>query len=206
MAGSFGSLATFSFYPSKNLGAMGDGGMMTTREANLAVRLRILRSHGEAEKYLHQEFCLNSRLDALQAAILRVKLRHLEQWTQKRREAANRYDDLLEQTGLSPEKFTLPYRLEVSLPHTRHTFYQYTIRCRDRDALSDYLMKRGIGSGVHYPHVVYRQPAFEVYREKETNCTEAEKACVEVLSIPMFPELTAEQQEYVVNAISEFYS
>ncbi len=204
-AGSIGDAGCFSFFPSKNLGAYGDAGLMTTGDKELAGRLRVLRLHGEREKYVHHEVGINSRLDAIQAAVLGVKLKYVDGWSDARRGNAERYDRLLAKRGLVPEKATLPYNGENRNKRHRHIYHQYTLRVRQRDGLAKHLRSVGIGHAVYYPVPLYLQPCFRFLGYKEGLCPEAEKASREVISLPIFPELTEAQQEAVVDAIAEFY-
>ena len=197
-AGSIGHLGCLSFFPTKNLGAYGDGGMVLTNDDKLAERVRMLRVHGSRPKYYHHMVGTNSRLDALQAAILRAKLPYLEQWTRARQELASRYDKFLH--GL--EGIEIPYRAQ----DRTHIFHQYTIRVLNgkRDALRAYLAQRGIGTEVYYPLPLHLQPCFRHLGYKEGDLPESEKASREVLSLPIFPELTEEEQLYVLQSILEF--
>jgi len=197
-AGSIGHLGCLSFFPTKNLGAYGDGGMVLTNDDELAERVRMLRVHGSKPKYYHHMVGTNSRLDALQAAILRAKLPHLEEWTRARQELASRYDKFLH--GL--EGIEIPYRAQ----DRTHIFHQYTIRVLNgkRDALRAYLAQRGIGTEVYYPLPLHLQPCFRHLGYKEGDLPESEKASREVLSLPIFPELTEEEQLYVLQSILEF--
>ena len=200
-AGSMGAAGAFSFFPSKNLGAFGDGGVVTTGDDALAARLRMLRMHGERERYKHQEIGWNSRLDALQAAILRVKLPHLDAWSAGRVANADRYDRLFAAAGLvAKERVTLPVRA----PHAGHIFNQYTIRVRRRDALGEHLKSRGVGYGIYYPIPLHLQECFARLGYEQGDFPEAERASQEVLSLPIFPELTPAQLERVVSAIADF--
>ncbi len=198
--GTFGHIGCLSFFPSKNLGAYGDGGAVLTDDPALHERLSMLANHGARRKYYHELIGVNSRLDALQAAILRVKLRHLDAYTQARREAAARYDALLADCpGL-----TLPYRA----PERTHVFHQYTIRVHPdvpggRDGLRRYLEQRGIPTAVYYPVPLHQLPAFADFGPHDT-LPEAEKAAREVLSLPMHTELTPEQQAYIAEAIRTY--
>ena len=198
-AGSMGAVGCFSFFPSKNLGGAGDGGLMTTNDDALAAKLRILRVHGMEPKYYHQIVGICSRLDGLQAAVLRVKLRHLDQWTESRRTNATRYSDLFSATGLS----------EVVTPKvhadTRHIFHQYTIRCQHRDELKAHLQAAGIGSEVYYPVPLHLQECFAFLGYKRGDLPVTEQAMMECLSLPIYPELITDQQQYVVEKIAEFY-
>lgn len=197
-AGTIGDLGCFSFFPTKNLGAYGDGGMVVTNDGELAERVRILRVHGSKPKYYHHIVGTNSRLDAIQAAILRAKLPHLDDWATARRNIAERYDHLLAEV---PGVVT-PHR-----PDDRtHVFHQYTIRVLGgkRDALQHYLKGQGIGTQIYYPLPLHLQECFQPLGYKEGDLPESERASREVLSLPMFPELTDEEQEYVVREIKAF--
>ena len=207
-AGSLGDMAAFSFYPTKNLSAYGDAGLLTTGDAHLADRVRILRAHGMRERYFHEEIGWNSRLDTLQAAILLVKLRHIERWSLQRQERANAYANLFVQHGLVENGIypthgvVLPY---VD-PRGTHVFHQYVIRVPRRDALRAFLTERGIGSEVYYPLPLHMQQCFESLGYAEGAFPESERAAREVLALPMFPELTQVEQEHVVEAIAAFFS
>jgi len=192
----FGQIGCLSFYPTKNLGAYGDGGMAITRDDEIADRLRVLRQHGGRVKYHHERLGYNSRLDELQAAILRVKLRHLAEWTAARQQVAAQYDQLL--AGLP---VTTPYRS----PEATHVYHQYTIRAPRRDALQAFLKERGIGTMVYYPVPLHLQPIYAHLGVPEGSLPEAERAAKEVLSLPIYPELTEEQVQTVANTIREFY-
>ena len=194
-AGSVGDLGAFSFFPSKNLGAAGDGGMMTTQDDTLADRLRLLREHGARPKYYHSLVGTNSRLDALQAAILRVKLRHLDRWSEKRAKNAARYDQLFEGARL-----TRPYKDA----RTRHIYNQYMIRVPERDALRQHLAERGIGTEIYYPVPLHLQKCFAQLGHLEGDMPQAEAAAKEVLALPIYPELTEEQIRYVAACVREF--
>ena len=207
-AGSLGDLAAFSFYPTKNLGAYGDAGMVTTDNQQMAERIRSLRVHGMRERYYHEEVGWNSRLDTLQAAILLVKLRHIKVWNQQRRERAASYDQLFRQSGLAEAG---PYPQHgVVLPRTdprgTHVFHQYVIRATRRDALKAFLTERSIGSEIYYPVPLHLQPCLATLGYQEGDLPESERAAREVLALPIFPELTAEEQACVVATIAEFFS
>jgi len=207
-AGSLGVSAAFSFYPTKNLSAYGDAGIVTTQDAATAEHMRRLRNHGSPERYLHTEFGWNARMDAIQAAVLRVKLKHINKWNQQRRERAATYDRLLSQAGLiSADSEALVRRIQTS-PQAFHVFHQYVIRTKDgrRDELRKFLAARGIGTEVYYPTPLHSQPVFAYLGYKEGALPESERAAKEVLALPMFPELTEEEQRVVVQAISEFHS
>jgi dTDP-4-amino-4,6-dideoxygalactose transaminase len=201
-AGAIGTIAAFSFFPSKNLGGFGDGGMMTTGDEVLAAKLRMLRVHGERERYKHQEIGWNSRLDALQAAVLRVKLPHLDTWAAGRVAHADRYDRLFASSGLVAQERV---RVPVRAPYAGHVFNQYTIRVRERDALVEHLKARGIGYGIYYPIPLHLQECFARFGHRAGDFPETERAAAEVLSLPIFPELAPAQIEEVVEAIADFW-
>ena len=199
-AGSMGSIGCFSFYPSKNLGGAGDGGMLVTNDDDHAARLRMLRVHGEERKYHHRVIGLNSRLDAIQAAVLRVKLPYLEEWSTARTRNAARYSELFTDAGLA-EEIGLPF----VKPGVRHIFNQYVIRVgRQRDALRAHLNDSGIGSEIYYPVPLHLQECFRYLGYAEGDFPEAERAARETLALPVYPELTPEQQAYVVETIRSF--
>jgi len=205
-AGSIGALATFSFYPSKNLSAYGDAGLVTTNQAEFADHMRRLRNHGSPQRYLHEELGWNCRLDAIQAAVLRVKLPHVETWNRKRREHAAAYDLLLTQSGLISATGDSPVRVLTRSPHAHHVYHQYVIRAQRRDQLRQFLTDRKIGTEIYYPIPLHLQPAFAYLGYREGDLPESERAAREVLALPMFPELTDEEQQWVVESIAEFYS
>lgn len=201
-AGSMGTIGCFSFYPSKNLGGAGDAGMLVTNDDEHAKRLRMLRVHGEETKYHHQVIGINSRLDALQAVVLRTKLKYLEGWNQERQRRARQYEIMFSDAGLS-EVIEVPYvRSEA-----RHVYHQFVIRVRGgkRDALLDHLSNSGIGSGVYYPVPLHLQNCFAYLGHKEGDFPFAEAAAKETLALPVYPELTDQQQDYVVSKIGEFF-
>jgi len=203
MAGEVPTIGTFSFFPSKNLGGYGDGGMIVTQDAQIAERLKRLRVHGGAKQYVHDEVGYNSRLDALQAAVLSAKLPHLGAWSAKRRENAAYYDSALAQLGRSGA-LTTPY----VAPENESIFNQYTLRIAGgkRAALQAFLKEKGIGTSIYYPLPLHLQPCFAYLGYKEGQCPESELAAKEVLSIPIFPELTRQQLDEVVAGISAFFS
>jgi dTDP-4-amino-4,6-dideoxygalactose transaminase len=198
--GNLGTFGCFSFFPSKNLGGAGDGGLITTNDEGQNTRLRILRVHGSRTKYCYEELGINSRLDALQAAILRVKLRYLERWTMARQVNAGRYRNLFQEHNLD-ELISLP-KVPASC---NHVFNQFVIRSRSRDQLRQHLADAGIPSEVYYPKPLHLQPAFAWLNHSEGDFPEAEAASREVLALPIFPELKEEQQLAVVEAIARFY-
>ena len=197
-AGTLGTAGAFSFFPTKNLGGFGDGGMITTNDAELAERLRKLRVHGGRQMYHHEMVGTNSRLDAVQAAVLSAKLPHLDGWTERRRRNAAFYDERL--AGLAPAVRT-PKRLD----HNEHVYNQYTIRAERRDELRAHLEERGIGTGVYYPVPLHLQACFAELGYREGDLSESERAAREVLSLPIYPELTPDQLEEVVGGVEEFY-
>jgi dTDP-4-amino-4,6-dideoxygalactose transaminase len=201
-AGAAGAAGCFSFYPTKNLGAAGEAGMVTTGDELTAERLRRLRVHGGATEYMHEEVGFNSRLDTLQAAVLRVKLPHLDAWSEARRERAAAYTRLFEDAGLS-EVVTPPY----VRPGARHIFHQYVVRvpAPRRDPLMAHLKEHGVGTKVYYPVPLHLQACFAHLGYKEGDFPESERAARETLALPMFPELTGEQQAYVVETVRRFF-
>ena len=200
-AGTHGDFGCFSFFPSKNLGGAGDGGLITTNSPEMAERLRMLRTHGSKRKYFHEILGTNSRLDALQAAILRVKLRHLDAWAAGRRDRAERYRKLFSDPGVSEFITCPPGPSERFL----HVYNQFTIRCQQRDELKVFLSSKGIPSEIYYPLPLHLQPAFEFLGYREGDMPNAEKASREVLSLPVFPELSDAQQDLVVLSLADFY-
>jgi len=199
-AGVLGDSACFSFYPSKNLGCYGDGGAVVTNDAKVAERVAKLRNHGRMSKYQHDELGYGHRLDGMQAAILGVKLPYLDDWNAARRDRAARYNELLSD---------LPLQTPYNLPTVEPVYHCYTIRLAedvDRDAVVQHLKDRGIGVGVHYPIPLHMQPAYEFLGLTEGCCPVSEKAALQVLSLPIYAELTDEQQDYVVAALHEALS
>ncbi len=197
-AGSFGDIACFSFYPGKNLGAYGDGGAVATSDEQLAQKIRMLRNHGREKKYEHEMEGVNSRLDELQAAVLRVKLRHLDEWNKARRERADIYNRLLQDiNGL-----VLPF--EVS--GAESVYHLYVVRAQNRDKLQAVLKEQGIASGVHYPIPLHLQPAYQWLGLGKGDFPEAEKSADEILSLPMYPELSLADQEKIAQEIKAFFA
>ncbi len=202
-AGAVGAAGCFSFYPTKNLGAAGEAGLVTTNDAGVAERLRRLRVHGGATEYHHDEVGFNSRLDTFQAAVLRVKLPHLDAWSDARRERADNYTRLIEEAGLG-EFVTPPHVSEGA----RHIFHQYVVRvaAERRDALLEHLKQNGVGTKVYYPVPLHLQPCFADLGYRAGDFPESERAARETLALPMFPELTGAQQEYVVETLRRFFA
>lgn len=200
-AGSLGHMACFSFYPTKNLGGAGDGGMLTTDDIELAEKVKMLRDHGMRPRYYYRFVGVNSRLDEVQAAVLRIKLSRLEQWQDRRAAIAESYNRLFDQAGLG-DKLSTP----VVAPGRRHVYHQYVVRIRDgrRDALREYLRGFEIGSEIYYPVPLHLQDCFRTLGYKEGDFPESELAAREVLALPIYPSLTASQQEAVVGRIAEF--
>jgi dTDP-4-amino-4,6-dideoxygalactose transaminase len=205
-AGSIGASAAFSFYPTKNLSAYGDAGMVTTRDPELAKRMRRLRSHGSERRYHHEEFGWNTRMDAIQAAVLQVKLKYIEDWNQQRRERAAYYGKLLAEPGLLTRTANSPVALLAVSAEADHVFHQYVIRAQRRDELRRFLSDRKIGTEIYYPVPLHLQPCFAYLGYREGDLPESERAAKEVLALPMFPELTADEQKWVAESIAEFYS
>ena len=205
-AGTLGKAAAFSFYPSKNLSAYGDAGLVTTNDPEIAECTRRLRNHGSPRRYLHEEMGWNCRLDAIQAAVLRVKLPHVETWNRLRAEHAGTYDRLLTQSGLLSVKADSPVRTLVCVPNAHHVYHQYVIRAQRRDELHQFLAQRKIGTEIYYPIPLHLQPVFSYLGYREGDFPEAERAAGEVLALPMFPELRPDEQQWVVESIAEFYS
>ncbi|MFN0277248.1 MAG: DegT/DnrJ/EryC1/StrS family aminotransferase [Pyrinomonadaceae bacterium] len=200
-AGSFGEIGCFSFYPSKNLGGMGDGGFVTTNDDQLAKKLNALRVHGAEEKYFHKYVGLNSRLDGFQGAVLRVKLPHLDTWTKKRCSNAENYRQMFTNLGLN-EQINLPTTRE----NCKHIYNQYVVRVPGRrHDLRKFLTQKGIGTDIYYPVPLHLQECFAYLGYVEGDMPEAERAARETLALPIFPELRIEQQEYVVKTIDEFF-
>jgi dTDP-4-amino-4,6-dideoxygalactose transaminase len=210
-AGACGAYGCFSFFPSKNLGGAGDGGLLTTQDAARAAKLVALRNHGMAPKYYHKILGGNFRLDALQAAVLQVKLGHLDTWMAGRRRNAARYDQLFRAAGLAPAIVTLPTtpcaeagRADAEGCHC-HVFNQYVIRVPQRDALRAFLAKRNVGTEVYYPVPLHLQECFRDLGHRPGDFPESERAANETLALPIYPELTATQADYVVASIREFF-
>ena len=205
-AGSLGDAAAFSFYPTKNLSAFGDAGLVTTSSAEIDRHARSLRAHGMTRRYYHDEVGWNSRLDELQAAVLNVKLRYLPQWNQQRRTLAARYDQLLREAGLVADSTADGIVLPYTDPRATPVFHQYVIRAPRRDALRDHLAAQQIGSEIYYPVPIHLQAALKDLGYKPGDFPHAERAAAEVLALPLYPELRDEEQQTVVAAIRAFYA
>jgi dTDP-4-amino-4,6-dideoxygalactose transaminase len=205
-AGSMGLAGAFSFYPGKNLGACGEGGAITTNDADLAAKMRMLRDHGQAKKYYHDIEGFNGRLDAMQAGFLSVKMKHLPDWTKARQNAAARYQALFAKTGTAqtgPGRIGLPFEPEWS----RAVYHLFVVRVENRDEFMKQMGEAGIATGIHYPIPLHLQKAYTGLGYKQGDFPVAERVSLEIVSLPMFPQLTAEQQERVVkeamNVVSE---
>jgi len=231
-AGSMGHFGCFSFFPSKNLGGFGDGGMVTTSDEEMADKLKILRAHGSKPKYYHHLVGGNFRLDALQAAVLLVKLKYLDDWTAKRRQNASYYNTLFQQSGLVENGFVVPPRAvwesgsavnpqsppAIASPQARrageirnpklvgHIYNQYVIRAKKRDELRAYLGEHNVGTEIYYPLPLHLQLCFADLSYKAGDFPESEKAAAETLALPIYPELEPAQQEYVVDRVNSFYA
>jgi len=199
-AGAIGHLGCFSFFPSKNLGGFGDGGLVTTNDDRLAHQVRLLRNHGMEPKYFHKVVGGNFRLDAIQAAVLRVKLPHLARWTEGRRANASRYRQLFHDAGLAGTVC-----LPSERPDRHHIYNQCVVRVPDRDGLKRHLDAAGVGTEIYYPVPFHLQECFAGLGYKPGDFPHAEKAAAEVLALPIYPELTLEQQQYVVDQIAAYY-
>jgi dTDP-4-amino-4,6-dideoxygalactose transaminase len=204
-AGSLGDAAAFSFYPTKNLSAFGDAGLVTTSDAEIEDRARLLRAHGMRQRYVHEEIGWNSRLDSIQAAVLEVKLRYLPQWNSARRDRAAAYQRLFQEAGLAAATIDDGVVLPFTGPRAEHVFHQYVVRVARRDALRQFLADRGIGTEVYYPIPLHLQGSLASLGYKQGDFPVAERAAAEVLALPMYPELREDEQETVVEAIAEFY-
>ncbi len=212
-AGSLGDAAAFSFYPTKNLSAFGDAGLVTCRQSAMDESLRSLRAHGMTRRYYHDEVGWNSRLDTLQAAVLQVKLRHLPAWNQQRRTLAARYNELFLAAGIavqtspeSPRTITDGIVLPYTHPRAQHVFHQYVVRAPRRDDLRAHLTRENIGSEVYYPLCLHQQDALRDLGYATGDFPEAERAAAEVLALPMYPELRDDEQQTIVVAIRRFYT
>jgi dTDP-4-amino-4,6-dideoxygalactose transaminase len=202
-----GDLGTLSFFPSKNLGAFGDGGMVLTNDESLAQKIKLLRVHGSRDKYFYEILGGNFRLDAIQAAILRVKLKYLENWQEKRIEKAAYYDLTFKESGLGEEGLI---QIPESLYKDRgiknyHVYHQYVIRTKKRDKLKEFLQEKGVAAAVYYPRPLHLQKCFSYLGYKKGDFPAAEKAAQEVLALPIYPELKPDQQDYIVSSVQSFY-
>jgi len=200
-AGQIGNLGCFSFYPTKNLGAFGDAGMVVTDQPDFSEKVRLLRVHGSQPKYFHKSIGINSRLDTMQAAILLVKFKYLEKWTLERQKKAERYQ-LLFQDALSSVN---GLRLPTIQYQNRHIFHQYVIRAPERDRLKKYLAEEGIGTDIYYPLPLHLQECFSFLKYKRGDFPNSERAAEEVLALPIYPELPEDHQTLVVDRIKAFY-
>jgi dTDP-4-amino-4,6-dideoxygalactose transaminase len=198
-AGSMGKAAAFSFYPGKNLGACGEAGAATTNDGDLARTMRMLRDHGQAQKYYHDLEGYNGRLDSIQAGILKVKLKHLPEWTQKRQAAAARYQELF--AGMD-EGITQP----VEPSWAKGVYHLYVVRVQNREDLMKHLTSKGIGVGIHYPIPLHLQNAYQNLGYRKGDLPVAEKVALEIVSLPMFPGLTSDQQRRIVSEVTTFVS
>ncbi|MBS3105451.1 DegT/DnrJ/EryC1/StrS family aminotransferase [Candidatus Woesearchaeota archaeon] len=194
-AGSMGDASCFSFYPGKNLGAYGEAGAVCTNNKEIAKELVLLRQHGELTRYYHDIIGDNCRMEAIQGAVLGVKIKYIEEWTEKRRKNAEHYNKLLKESGIA-----LPYEAD----YARHVYHIYAIRLKNRDMLREFLGKNGVSAGIHYPIPVHLQKAYSFMGMKKGSFPVSEKVAGEILSLPMYPELSEEQMEYVSNSINDF--
>jgi len=194
--GTFGILGCFSFYPTKNLGAFGDGGLVTTNSDILAERIRILRDHGQDPKYIYRLIGGNFRLDSIQAGVLSEKLNHLDYWNEKRRQNAALYDKLFKDS---------PVKSPLVTPNNRSVYHQYTVTVPERDRLKKFLADNGVGSAIFYPGCLHLQQCFRQLGYRPGDLPVAERLCEQVLSLPIYPELSADQIEYVAETVLKFY-
>lgn len=208
-AGSLGDIAAFSFYPTKNLGGIGDGGLVTSSSVDLVEKVRLLRHHGQSDTYRHTLVGTNSRLDEIQAAVLRVKLHHLDEWTESRRQAAASLGQLLLDSGISVSSEGTLQDADLALPveqsGNHHVYNLFTVRARRRDDLKAHLAERGIGCGIYYPLPLHLQPCFSFLGYQEGAFPHAENACREALSLPLFPGIAQAELEQVSAAVAGFY-
>jgi dTDP-4-amino-4,6-dideoxygalactose transaminase len=196
--GSLSDVASFSFYPGKNLGAYGEAGAVTTNNDELAKKLKMYREHGQSEKYHHETCGHNYRMEAIQGAVLGVKLKYLNEWTNKRREVAKKYRDMLEGVG----DIILPQEM----PYSKHVYHLFVIKTKQRDGLQKYIGENGVASGLHYPIPLHLQNSFKNLGYKKGDFPNTEELAINCLSLPMFPEITDEQIDYVVKTIKEFFN
>ena len=204
---SIGDAGILSFFPSKNLGGFGDGGMVLTNDEKLAQKLKLLRVHGSRNKYFYDIIGGNFRLDAIQAAVLRIKLKHLDGWQRKRKEKASYYQRIFTESGLVAEGVVqTPEALyKNSSTEYFHTYHQYVIRAKERDKMKEFLEEKGVNTAIYYPLPLHLQKCFTYLGYREGDFPVAEKASREVLALPIYPELTADQQDYIASSITEFY-
>jgi dTDP-4-amino-4,6-dideoxygalactose transaminase len=195
--GGIGKIASFSFYPGKNLGAYGEGGAITTNDAELAHKAKLYREHGSSKKYYHQTLGHNYRMEAIQGAVLKVKMKYINQWTEKRRAIASLYKDLLK----DEEQIILPFEA----PYSKHVYHLFVIQSEERDLLMQHLNDNGVSTGLHYPVPLHLQECFKDLGYKNGQFPETEKIASKGLSLPMFPEMTVEQVEYVASQIKTFF-
>jgi dTDP-4-amino-4,6-dideoxygalactose transaminase len=205
-AGGLGDAAAFSFYPTKNLSAMGDAGMVTTQSAETDERVRMLRTHGMRRRYIHDEIGWNARMDTIQAAVLQVKLKRVEAGNARRREIAARYDRLFRDAGLAADNVSAGVVLPWTDPRAEHVFHQYVLRAPRRDALRAFLTEEGIGSEIYYPLPLHLQPSLASLGYKKGDLPESERAADQVLALPIYPELRDDEVESVVDAVRQFYA
>jgi dTDP-4-amino-4,6-dideoxygalactose transaminase len=205
-AGALGDAAAFSFYPTKNLSAFGDAGLLTTNSPALEDRARILRAHGMRVRYVHEEVGWNSRLDSIQAAVLEVKLRYLPLWNQQRRDRAATYDRLFREAGLAADSTAQGVVLPITDARAEHVFHQYVVRAPRRDALRQHLSEHKIGTEIYYPIPLHEQASLASLGHKHGDFPVAEQAAAEVLALPIYPELREDEQQTVVAAIGRFYA
>jgi len=205
-AGGLGDAAAFSFYPTKNLAAMGDAGLVTTRSSDTDERVRMLRTHGMRRRYFHDEVGWNARMDTIQAAVLEVKLKRLDSGNARRRELAALYDSLFREARLAARSLTDGVVLPWTDPRAEHVFHQYVIRAPRRDALRAFLTSEGIGSEIYYPLPLHQQESLAFLGYKRGDFPESERAADEVLALPIYPELRTDEVETVVDAIRRFYA
>lgn len=198
VTGCIGDIAAFSFYPSKNLGGYGDGGAITTNNKELAEKIELLRNYGQKTKYYHVIKGLNSRLDTIQAAILEIKLKYLNKWNNMRKQNARLYEEYLE--GI--DEVITPYENKDS----QHVYHLYVIQCKKRDKLREFLAKKNIETGIHYPVPIHLQPAYKEYNFLKGNFPVTESLADKILSLPMYPELNVEEIEYICKAIKNFFN
>ncbi len=197
MVGTFGNIGTTSFYPTKNLGCFGDGGALFTNDSALAEKIRLLRMHGSPKRYVHDIVGFNSRLDEIQAAILRIKLKHLDRWNQARKDTGDYFSSCL--SGI--EEIVIP----SIKPNCTHIFHQYTIRTKSRDKLQEELKKKKIDTLIYYPIPIHKQKAFSYLKGRNYNLSVTERICNEILSLPMYPELDREKKDYICENIKSFF-